>query len=46
MIIAIPKPNSVCSFDIFGKRVFGFVGIKLVGVFFLAIVLIVAMFNF
>ena len=39
-------PNQIlCSFDVFGKRVFGLVGIKSI-VFFLVIILIMAMFNF
>ena len=47
MIMIISKTNSICSFDIFEKRVFGFVGIKwIVFFFFLATILIMEMINF
>ena len=36
----------ICSIDIFDKRAFCFVGIESIGFFFLASILIMAMFNF
>ena len=45
MIMAILKPNSM-FFWYFDKRILGFVGIKPIGFFFLATILIMAIFNF
>ena len=45
MIMVIPN-LILCSFDIFDKTVFDFVGIQSIFFFFLATILIMATFNF
>ena len=42
--MVILKPNSI-FFDIFEKTLFGFAGIKSIDLFFLAVILIMTMFN-